>query len=138
MLNEWKENEFSVSMSRHIEHHIKLRIIPIFVDASMHDSHDINTSKYSKISGIQRTAQLYYDMDGKKYYILGIVLVTNSVRGENGQVRRWVSRHLCLSKIKGTVLYRRNIQSHSFYKCLLNILKACRDKPYQIPKAPGV
>ena len=28
-------------------------------------------------------------------------------------------------------------KSQSFYKCLLNILKACRDKPYQIPKAPG-
>ena len=113
-------------MSRHNKHLSKLRTHRQF--SSMHDSYDINTSKYSKISGIQRTVQLYYVMEGKNYYILGIVLVTNSVREENGQARRWVPRHLCLSKIKGTVLYRRNIQSHSFYKCLLNILKACRDK----------
>ena len=71
----------------------------------MHDSYDINISKYSKISGIQRTAQLYYVMEGKNYYIFGIVLVANSVRRVHGQIRRWASRHLCLSKIKGTVLY---------------------------------
>ena len=105
LLNEWKENGFSVSMSSHNKHHSKLRIIPIFVDASMHDSYDINISKYSKVSGIQRTAQLYYVMEGKNYYILGIILVANSVRRVHGQERRWGSRHLCLSKIKGMVLY---------------------------------